>query len=147
MTNYLRNLPIPEPFILALPVGLLLHILAPSALLPSFREQAVLGLAMVMLALALTAWSLVAVGRTHLAQPSQLVTAGPYRFSRNPMYLSWTGLAGGLAVLLNSLWIILAGLAAWVYLQLVSIPAEERSLEKMFGPAYDEYRRHVRRWL
>jgi protein-S-isoprenylcysteine O-methyltransferase Ste14 len=81
-------------------------------------------------------------------QPARaLVTTGPYRFSRNPMYLGLTAAYFGLALVLNWAWplvllpVVLGALSALV------IDREERHLASSFGTAYTEYRRHVRRWF
>ena len=76
-----------------------------------------------------------------------IVESGPYRLSRNPIYLAFSGLVLGIACWLNSLW-LLATLAVSVSLMsFVVIPREERYLEYRFGAEYLEYKRKVRRWL
>ncbi len=80
--------------------------------------------------------------------PAQaLVTGGVYRLSRNPIYLGMTLIYAGLAAALDSLWV--AGLLAPVLLIMRCgvIAREERYLAARFGPAYDAYRRRVRRWI
>lgn len=78
---------------------------------------------------------------------SRLVTAGPYRWTRNPMYVGFVAMYVGLALLMNSLW-PLALLPAVVFsLELVVITREERYLRSVFGPAYEEYCRRVKRWI
>ena len=76
-----------------------------------------------------------------------LITEGPYRLSRNPMY---TGLAvayAGLTVLLGSWWpLVLAPIVLVAVRQLVIRP-EENYLDRRFGEAYANYRHRVRRWL
>jgi len=77
-----------------------------------------------------------------------LVTTGPFRFSRNPMYLAMVVAYLGAGVLMmNSLWalFLLAPLVAVI--QLGVIAGEERFLEAAFGDAYRDYRARVRRWL
>lgn len=78
---------------------------------------------------------------------SALVTAGPYRFTRNPMYL-------GLTVLLIAWAVYLASLAALglvplfvLYIDRFQIAPEERVLAARFGAVYEDYRSRVRRWL
>lgn len=76
-----------------------------------------------------------------------LLTTGPYRFSRNPMYtgLGIAVLGGGL--LAGSWWpILLLPVALFLVAWLVVTP-EERYLAQRFGQTYDEYRARVRRWL
>ena len=78
---------------------------------------------------------------------SRLVTHGPYRFTRNPMYLGMTLLYSGLALRANFGWpLLLLPLVLVAVVQLV-IRREERYLASEFGAAYDDYRHRVRRWL
>lgn len=78
---------------------------------------------------------------------TRLVTGGPFRWSRNPLYLSLTLLFTGLALLSNSLWPLLSVLPAAAILQLGVIHREERYLEGKFEDAYRSYKSRVRRWI
>lgn len=78
---------------------------------------------------------------------SALVTGGVYRLTRNPMYL---GLLLDLLAWAAFLWnpLALVVLPAFVlYIHRFQIVSEERALSSLFGTAYDDYRREVRRWL
>lgn len=75
------------------------------------------------------------------------VTAGPFRFSRNPMYLTNVILQIGVALVLDNAWILLLVPVTWLVLDRVVIAGEERYLAAKYGSAFDEYRRRVRRWL
>lgn len=76
-----------------------------------------------------------------------IVERGPYRVTRNPMYLQMVIGCVGFAVLLWNPWIaILSPVCAWV-LQRFAIVPEERYLEEKFPEAYLAYKRRVRRWL
>lgn len=76
-----------------------------------------------------------------------IVRTGPYRFSRNPIYLAFVLFLLGLALWLNNLW-LLVGLAAFAgVISIVVIPREERFLERNFQPQYSEYKATVRRWI
>lgn len=75
-----------------------------------------------------------------------IVRMGPYRFSRNPIYLAFTLLQLGIAIWVNSLW-ILATLVVSVALIHIVIGREERYLEGKFGAEYLAYKSSVRRWL
>jgi protein-S-isoprenylcysteine O-methyltransferase Ste14 len=78
---------------------------------------------------------------------SAFVAVGPYRFTRNPMYLGMTALVAGLGLLVERLGVTLAAFAAaWVIDRFV-IPREERYLERRFGTSYLDYKRRVRRWI
>jgi protein-S-isoprenylcysteine O-methyltransferase Ste14 len=76
-----------------------------------------------------------------------IVTAGPYRFTRNPMYLALCLLNLGIGLLLCDLIPVLLTLALFLVLHYGVILREERYLEKKFGPAYTSYKARVRRWL
>ncbi|MEZ5313354.1 MAG: isoprenylcysteine carboxylmethyltransferase family protein [Thermoanaerobaculia bacterium] len=102
-----------------------------------------------------TALDLWAVGRFARAgttllpfrEAQRFVVSGPYRFSRNPMYLGMTLSLASLAFLLDNVWYLAAAwFAAWVVGRFV-IRREERYLEARFGEPYREYRRAVRRWV
>jgi protein-S-isoprenylcysteine O-methyltransferase Ste14 len=78
---------------------------------------------------------------------SRLVTHGPYRFTRNPMYLGLTVAYIGLSVALNTAWpIIVLPLMLWLLVKTV-IEVEERYLTAEFGDDYVQYTKRVRRWL
>jgi protein-S-isoprenylcysteine O-methyltransferase Ste14 len=80
-------------------------------------------------------------------QPSALVTGGPYRFTRNPMYLALTLLLVGVAIRLGTLTPFVVVPTFMLVIQRRFVVSEERRLAELFGPAFDEYRRRVRRWL
>ena len=76
-----------------------------------------------------------------------IVRTGPYRFSRNPIYLSFVLLLIGLAVWLNNLWLLLTLIPAAAFIAVVVIPREERFLAGKFQEQYSTYKVTVRRWL
>lgn len=78
---------------------------------------------------------------------SALVTTGPYRWSRNPMYTGLAILYLGGAFLLGSWWPILLLPLVLIAVTLLVIRPEERYLSERFGPDYADYRNRVRRWL
>lgn len=76
-----------------------------------------------------------------------VVTDGPFRYTRNPMYLSMTGVLTAHAVLRGG-WLPLIPVAAFVaVIDRTQIPAEEHALSWSFGRAYDDYRATTPRWL
>lgn len=81
------------------------------------------------------------------ARARSLVTAGVFRVSRNPMYLSLLLLLVAYAVRLDSPLVWLAPLAFVAYVNRFQIGPEERALEAKFGDAYLRYRVRTRRWL
>jgi protein-S-isoprenylcysteine O-methyltransferase Ste14 len=80
-------------------------------------------------------------------QPAALVTTGPYRISRNPMYLGMLLVMVGGALLAGSAPALVAPVGFVLTMNATQIPQEEAALEAAFGPAYRTYRRRVRRWL
>ena len=76
-----------------------------------------------------------------------IVGTGPYRFSRNPVYLAFTTLQFGIAVWVNSLSLLIALIPAVAVMSLMVILKEERYLETRFGAEYLRYKASVRRWL
>ena len=76
-----------------------------------------------------------------------IVKSGPYRFSRNPIYLAFSLLVLGIACALNSLWLLGTLAAAVSVMSFVVIPREERYLESRFGAEYLDYKTKVGRWL
>jgi protein-S-isoprenylcysteine O-methyltransferase Ste14 len=114
--------------------------------------QVVVGVLLLVAGLSLTAWAIATFLRartsvvpTHTARV--LVDDGPFRFSRNPMYVGLTAAYCGLAVVLNMVWpfLVLPGVLA--LLVLAVIRREERHLLARFGDDYRAYQRRVRRWL
>jgi protein-S-isoprenylcysteine O-methyltransferase Ste14 len=76
-----------------------------------------------------------------------LVTEGPFRYSRNPIYVALTLLYVGVALLINALWILLLVVPAVLVLRYGVIAREEAYLTRKFGDAYRQYTTQVRRWL
>jgi protein-S-isoprenylcysteine O-methyltransferase Ste14 len=76
-----------------------------------------------------------------------LIEAGPYRFTRNPMYLQIVIVCVGFSLLLANPWILILTPAGALVLQELAIRPEEEYLERKFGEAYVAYKRRVRRWI
>jgi protein-S-isoprenylcysteine O-methyltransferase Ste14 len=100
--------------------------------------------------LALTSLGLLVINRTTViphAQPSRLITSGPFALSRNPIYVALTALYCGAALLAARAWPLLLLPAPVAILDRVFIPFEEDQLRQIFGERYADYCRRVRRWL
>ena len=145
--------PPPTLFVLGFLIGWLLHrVRALPILPPSTAAREPIGVALLGVGLAVMLWALVTfvVARTAVIPnrpATRLVTSGPYRFSRNPMYTGLTLAYLGLTLLVNSAWpLLLLPLVIMALLALV-IQREERYLRSAFGDEYGEYTRRVRRWL
>jgi len=79
--------------------------------------------------------------------PKYLVRRGPYKFTRNPSFLSVLVIALGWALFYGSVSILIGTLVAWLFFNLVVVPREERDLEGRFGKSYLEYKNRVPRWF
>jgi protein-S-isoprenylcysteine O-methyltransferase Ste14 len=141
----------PLVYLMSLIVGGLLQLAAPLPFLPR-SLAAPLGVPLVVVAIALF-WSSVAKFRAAGTpvpghKPSTaIVRTGPYRFSRNPIYLAFSVFQLGIAVWANSVWLLATLGAAVVLIHYVVIPKEEQYLERKFGAQYLDYKASVRRWL
>ena len=146
----------PPPFLLAAGFleGWLLSRRIPLPFLPAgVRDIGEwLGLFLVAAGLGLVFWG-IATFRAHRTavfpnQPAaRVVRAGPYRFTRNPMYTGMTIGYVGLTLMLGDLWPLLFLPIALAALVRLVIAREERYLASAFPGDYDDYRKQVRRWL
>ena len=148
------NVLAPPPFIFlgALAVGLILQTIRPHALFVHALAPRITGGFLVVAGLALSG---AVIGYFRQAgtpvstrrASRHLVVSGPYRFSRNPDYLGQALVVGGVALLLNAPWVLLAGLAGLLVVRYGVVAREEQYLDRRFGEEYRRYRLHVRRWL
>ena len=76
-----------------------------------------------------------------------IVRTGPYRFSRNPIYLAFILFVLGLSVWLKNVWLLVTLVPAVGLIAVIVIPREERFLESSFKEQYSTYKARVRRWL
>ena len=79
--------------------------------------------------------------------PVRLVTSGPYRFSRNPIYVTFVLILVAIGIAANSAWFLAAALLGLILLDRLVIRREEALLQGLFGEDYAAYRTRVRRWL
>jgi protein-S-isoprenylcysteine O-methyltransferase Ste14 len=112
-----------------------------------------LGMALVAIAFVPPVWALVLFRRegTEIEPTSPanrvLVTRGPYRFTRNPMYLGLVVLSLGIAIWVGAWPMFIAPIAVFATANWVHIPFEEAKMRRQFGAAYDGYVARVRRWV
>ena len=116
------------------------------------RELALGGVALMFLGAALAIWGVLTfrrAGTTVLPfrSAAAMVRDGPYRFTRNPMYVGMTLAYVGLALVFNTMWPVVALPLVLVALVRLVISREEEYLEAVFGDEYLGYKRDVRRWL
>jgi protein-S-isoprenylcysteine O-methyltransferase Ste14 len=111
-----------------------------------------LGGMVIFLAVALAGWSVLALAKAgNDPRPDRpdaaLVAAGPYRFSRNPIYLGLLLVAAGLALMWGTLWGWIGVALLHALLDRMVIAREEAYLAARFGAAYEAYRARVRKWM
>jgi protein-S-isoprenylcysteine O-methyltransferase Ste14 len=140
------NFPLPEAHIVLIVSGVALGFLKPFTLGLSSPGASILGAVLMLLGIAVMLWATTTAVHVKLADDAQLITGGPYRLSRHPMYVAWTFAYLGLAVLLDSGWLVLLipVLAVWVHWE---SGREERRLIESFGAEYEKYQSRVRRYL
>ena len=133
-------------------LGLILHSLWPAEI-PLVAKVAwitvpvFMGLACAIIALSYREF---AKARTSLRPDrgaNALIRTGPFRYSRNPLYLAVCLLIVGIGVWVNSLWILVMLIPLFLVMSRAVIAREERFLEHKFGQEYLDYRVSVRRWL
>jgi protein-S-isoprenylcysteine O-methyltransferase Ste14 len=140
------NVPLPQAHLVGLGAGILLQVIASSRLSwPAWIGHAG-GWPLILAGLWLAAWGVRAAAEVDLERPSQLVCSGPYAYSRNPMYIAWTLLYVGIALVANAAWPLLL-LPVVLLVTHIVVLGEERSLEGRFGTAYRSYETSVRRYL
>jgi protein-S-isoprenylcysteine O-methyltransferase Ste14 len=111
-----------------------------------------LGVSLTVVAIALFAYSVATFRAAGTPVPARqpttvIVRTGPYRFSRNPIYLAFSLLQLGIAIWANSVWLVATLVGAVALIRFVVIPREEQYLERRFGAQYLDYKASVRRWL
>ena len=137
---------------LAVIAGLALNWLVPLPFLPVDLPAGWLGAMVFILALALVAWAIVTITRAGSNVPTNLptttiVASGPYRFTRNPIYLGmFLGLIG-LAIAFDNLWLLMMLVPFALVIRYGVVAREETYLERKFGDVYRRYHTRVRRWL
>jgi protein-S-isoprenylcysteine O-methyltransferase Ste14 len=149
----LMRIPVPWVFVLAYLVGVVLQAFIPIPLDAGTRRVArIAGIVGLTTGVALAVWALTIFRKVRTttipgAKSSALVTWGPYRFSRNPMYVALTLAYLGEAGILGQVWPLPLLLLTLVYVNGTLIPFEESQLQETFGDAYAQYGASVRRWV
>lgn len=141
----------PWVYLGAIGLGLALHGAWPAGLL-SDAVSALLGGTTVLVAVALflSAVRTLRAARTPVPgdrPTTAIVRTGPYRHSRNPVYLAFSLFHLGVALWVNSVWVLVTLVPAVALMSFVVIPREEHYLERRFPADYPPYKAAVRRWL
>jgi len=140
----------PVIFLCAILLGIALHWAWPLKFMP--RNVGLLGLlvtvcAVVLFLLSYREFRAAGTSVRGSERTSTIVRTGPYRFSRNPIYVAFILFVLGLSVWLNNLWLLVTLVPAVGIITMVVIPREERFLERNFNDQYSSYKARVRRWL
>ena len=145
------RLPPPLIYVVIFGLGWLLQQLAPLSIPLSLpvRAAAILFAAAGVL---LTAWANVLFRQEHTSMvpvrpANTLVIRGPYRLTRNPMYLGLLCIYIGAALWFGAVWALILSPLVVPAVHFLAIAKEERYLEQKFGEAYRQYRTEVRRWI
>jgi protein-S-isoprenylcysteine O-methyltransferase Ste14 len=153
-TDDRSNAVIRPPVALALAIlgGLVAERSIPLPFLPDYVPKAWAGAAVLAFGLALGAWAIATLRRAgtrvETTQPTTtVVTSGPYRFTRNPIYVGMLAVLIGLAIALNTVWLLVALVPFYLVIRFGVIAREEAYLERKFGETYRSYKSRVRRWL
>ena len=152
-TQEAAGMGVPPPLLYGgtLGLSLLLHRFFPRSVLPRSVAR-VVGGALVGLSFLFGPPAVLAMRRAQTAlspdEPTTtIVDRGPFRYSRNPIYVAFTLLYAGIAIFANTLWalLFLPGVLLLIHRQVAD--REEPYLERVFGAEYLRYKHRVRRWI
>ena len=152
--NPVMRIPVPWVFILAYLIGFVVQLYLPIPIRSPgiVRISLIVGLTLVVIGIAFAFSALGIFGKRSTTTipfetPTSLVTSGPYRFTRNPMYVGLTLIYLGVAGTRAELWPVILLPVLLAYVNFIVIPVEERHLRDAFGNTYAQYGLRVRRWL
>lgn len=151
--RFLLKIPVPWVFVLTYLLGVALElILRPQSKLQTQPGVSIAGGGLFAIGAAIAGWGLLTFRRARTTTvpgqaSSQFVTWGPYRFTRNPMYVGLIAAYLGEAGILRQFWPVVLLPLTIAYVNWTVIPVEEAKLKEVFGGDYDLYRARVRRWI
>lgn len=145
-------LPPPIVLLLALAAASALHWLRSWPIFQKGSLHVLFGAVLIAAAIVLAAWSMrtmrLAGTRYETSRPtSSIVSYGPFRLTRNPIYLAMLMLLLGVGIAFNSGWVFLMMFPFYLVIRYGVIAREEAYLEGKFGADYLAYKDTVRRWL
>ena len=148
----LMRIPVPWVFVLTYLLGVLLETARPLPFPFDPSRSVAVGGGLFIAGAVIAGWALVLFRRSRTTTipgraSTALVTRGPYRFSRNPMYVGLTLAYLGEAGLLKQIWPVALLPLTIAYLSWTVIPVEEARLTAVFAEEYHRYRARVRRWV
>jgi protein-S-isoprenylcysteine O-methyltransferase Ste14 len=143
--------PPPFMYLTGIATGLILHWFWPLLLVPD-KFTIPLGSALVAISVVqvVAAFRVFIKAKTNIdvrKPTTSIVSTGPYQFTRNPIYVSMTLFTIGIAVWINTLWVLITLAPVLLVMQFGVIAREEVYLTKKFGEEYLRYKAKVRRWL
>jgi protein-S-isoprenylcysteine O-methyltransferase Ste14 len=140
------------PLLFALPLvlGYVLNRFLPTTAWPGWVATA--GLIVLALSLVPGPWAVLEMLRRGVnpepyVPTRSLVMSGPFRFSRNPIYLTYVLFVAGMGLYLSNGWMLLLLVPTLIVAHYGIILREERYLARRFGAAYTDYQQRVRRWI
>jgi protein-S-isoprenylcysteine O-methyltransferase Ste14 len=143
--------PPPLLYFVALLVALGLRAISPAQIL-SGATPLIVGLLLLLFGIAIAIpgrRALLAAGTNvnPMRPTTAIVASGPYRFSRNPLYVALTLLYGGLTLVFNTWWGFVLLLPVLIVMHVGVVLREERYLDQKFGEPYRQYKSTVRRYF
>ncbi len=147
------HLPVPWVFVLSYLLGVALEFARPWTVSPAAaRASVITGAVLFGVGAVIAGWGLMIFHKARTTtvpgeSSAKLVTWGPYRFSRNPMYVGLSLAYLGEAALLKHIWPVLLLPLTLAYLNWTVISVEEAKLQEAFQDEYKQYRVSVRRWV
>jgi protein-S-isoprenylcysteine O-methyltransferase Ste14 len=156
--NVYRNRPLRYPwpstfYVAALALAFGLQTMFPLQILPEGRISLTLGgTALLVLGVVLIIWGLKTLLQHHTSilstrSTNHLVTSGPFRLTRNPVYLGYTLVILAIGLLTSCPWTIAASLLTAALIHLYVVRREEKHLLARFGFDYERYCRRTRAWI
>lgn len=141
----------PLVYLVSLASGVAIQLAVPLPFLPGTLAVP-LGVPLVAVAIALFSYSVAKFRAAGTPVPARkpttaIIRTGPYRFTRNPIYLAFSVFQFGIAIWVNSAWLLATLVGAMALVNYVVIQREERYLERKFGAQYLDYKASTRRWL
>jgi protein-S-isoprenylcysteine O-methyltransferase Ste14 len=143
----------PLLFLACISAGGLLQWFRPLPIAPfSFRAGMIAGWTLLIIAATMGGLALRELRRHHTSaepgrEPHQLVMSGPYRLTRNPLYVCQLLVAASFAMMFNSLWLVAAIPLLLLLLDRLVVVREEAVLLRLFPEDYAAYKARVRRWI
>lgn len=153
MSNDHAGVKFPPPliFLISILFGLLVNRLYPMSVVPESLAMP-FGILFIVAAFGVAFLGFRELGRHKTTvrpdEPSSaIVKSGPYRFTRNPLYVSLSTLQLGIGLWANILWVVVMLIPVWIVMTTQVIAREEAYLERAFGDDYLAYKSSVRRWI